>query len=582
MKPRARLIGRRVGDALLRFFALAPLPAGAWKIALQTGITSSITLLVASLLFGTSLGPVALFGSMLAQWEVGRPLIPRIQCALLVGAIMTASMTLGISVAPERWLVIPVVVAIILLTTTAYYSFLLTRGPGPLHLFYAAAIGTYFGLFEEVAWPTVGITAFSTAFTGLLTLLYLIPDLHRPERQAVREAADAVAAYEASLRDTEKSADAKKLRQSAYRAVNRGWLVLQSAHIGPIGRKSARRFGAQLLDINRRLTMLVVRDNYTEARVHDIDLHTPTLRGRPSYRYLFTHGFQRHSIAWFTAWRIGLAAALAGSLTQLLGLGHPYWSILTASLVLHQWVGRIATTRRALHRAVGTLLGLVVVWAVAVIDPSPWWVITVIVVCIIGMCLLLPINYALAIVLVTPMSLLSIEATGHGGTIAELLNDRMVETLIGVTIATLVTWLTGLRAPRTLVRAQFRRTIDAIRAVLHVVDAGHVLRPEGLEARVALQFELLTNTTVLARATADDRTLADWHRVEIALADLGYATMSACWIANAGTAVAAKAAVAELDDFVRTLAPFDRDDDHPDMIASEFDKVRAVLTRPGC
>lgn len=540
---------------LSEFFALAPLTRPALLDALKAATTSAATVLVACLLFGPEVGPVALFGSMLAQWEVGRPLIPRLLCALIVGTVMTATMALGVLVAPHRLLVIPVVVSVVVVMTMAYYSFQLSRGPGPLHLFYATAIGSYFGLFPAVAWPSVAVTAFSTSFTGVLTLLFLIPDRHRPERRAAADAWSAVGAYEAATRTGTTPADQLRLlRHAAYGAVNRAWLTLQSATLGPLGRRGVAPFEATTNTANRHLAELVAAQTYPGVPLAAPGRTARTLRGHPGLPFLFRHGFRRHSIAWFTAGRLGLAAAIAGIASEALGLGHPYWSILTATLVLHQWADRLTTTLRALRRAVGTVLGLGVVLLVAWIDPAPWPMVGVILACIYGMCLLLPVNYALAIVFVTPMALLSIEATGHGGTMAALLHDRLFETLLGVGIAIVVVYVTGRQAEPRLVRAQIRRTVGAIRDVLAALASDRTFAPDGITARAALQFELLTTTTVLTRATADNAALSAWHPVEIALIDLGYAVMSGCWVADPGRRLAVGPALAELDRLTGTPA----------------------------
>lgn len=569
-----------MSNRLSEFFALAPLTRPALLDALKAGSTSATTVLVACLLFGPEVGPVALFGSMLAQWEVGRPLIPRILCAVLVGTVMTATMALGVLVAPHRWLVIPVVVAVVVVMTLAYYSFQLSRGPGPLHLFYATAIGSYFGLFPAVAWPSVAVTAFSTSFTGFLTLLFLIPDLHRPERRAAADAWSAVGAYEAATRTGDTPPDRLRLlRHAAYGAINRAWLTLQSASLGPLGRRGVAPFQAATQDANRHLAERVTAQTYPGVPLAAPARTARTLRGHPGALFLFRAGFRPHSIAWFTAARLGLAAASAGIASDVLGLGHPYWSILTATLVLHQWADRLTTTLRALRRAVGTVLGLLVVLLVAWIDPAPWPMVAVIIGCIFGMCLLLPVNYALAIVFVTPMALLSIEATGHGGTIADLLNDRLLETLLGVGIAIVVVHLTGRRAEPRLVRAQIRRTVVAIRQVLAALAADRPFAPDGIAARATLQFELLTTTTVLTRATADVAALSAWHPVELALIDLGYAAMGGCWIADPGRTLGTGPALSELDRLTGSSASApDGDTADPAAIRAALEAALCALT----
>ncbi|WP_374293115.1 FUSC family protein [Paenirhodobacter enshiensis] len=498
---------------------LRPQEPGAWKGTLRTGIISSVTVLAASALFGPTIGAMALFGAMLAQWEVGRGLVARVKTALIVGATMTGSMALGVSVAHERLWVIPVLMAVIWLTSAGYYSFVLTRGPGPLHLFYAAAIGSYFGMFGDIGWHGVEMTAFTTALSGAGPLT---PEL-------------------------------RLLRHRAYFAINRAWLLLQDTTPAALGLKVPRRFVDPMLAANRSVALATVHRRHPDARPVDPDPAADPMPGRPGLCYLIRHGTRLHSIPSFTAWRIALAAGLAGALTEGLGLGHPYWAILTAAIVLHLWIGRIATTLRAIHRAVGTVLGLCVVYAVGMTDPTPWVLVWAVVVSIVAMTMLLPFGYALAMIFVTPMSLLSIDAA-TGGPVMDLVRDRFVETLIGAAAAVLVTWLTGVREPARLVRAQLPRSLAAIRRTLALIGSGAAMTAPGRQARAELLFELLQNNAVLSRSSQEDPALSVWNEAETEISDTGYLVLGAFWTQNGAALMDVPAALRDIDALLTDLA----------------------------
>lgn len=541
-------------DVLRDLCTLRPQEPGAWKATLRTGIISSITVLTASVLFGPTIGAMALFGAMLSQWEVGRGFVARVKTALIVGATMTASMALGVCVANERLWVIPVLMAVIWLTSAAYYSFVLTRGPGPLHLFYAAAIGSYFGMFGDIGWHGVEMTAFSTAMTGVMTWLIMLPDPRRPERLAVKTAADASEAFVAAITDAPVlTPELRVLRHRAYFAINRAWLLLQDTTPKVLGLKVPRRFADPMLETNRRVALAVMRHRHPQAQPLSLPKDSAPMLGRPGLCYLIRHGTRLHSIPNFTAWRIALAAGLAGALTEGLGLGHPYWAILTAAIVLHLWIGRIATTLRAIHRAVGTALGLCVVYAVGLADPTPWVLVGAVVVCIVAMTMLLPFGYALAMIFVTPMSLLSIDAATDGP-VMDLIRDRFVETLIGAAAAVLVTWLTGVREPARLVRAQLPRSLAAIRRTLARIGSGEAMSAPGRQARAELLFELLQNNAVLSRSSQEDPALSVWHEAETEISDTGYLVLGAFWTQNGAALMDVPAALRDIDVLLADLA----------------------------
>lgn len=511
-----------------RFFSLNVLPPGLTRALFMAGLVSSLTLVTAVAVFGPHLGPTALFGAMVAEWEADRPLWARLRCALTVSSVMTATMALGVLIAPYHILTVPVVVALILVMTTGYYSFVLTRGPGPLNLFYAAAIGSYLGQFGTIGPQVTVITGFAGLFAGFLTVLALIPKIHGPEERIVSNAEIEVTAFCAEAARDRTAADHSRRRHAAYAAVNRGWLVLRAAGGGPFGCRVAHL--ARMASVNRRLSLQMVRNVYPHITPDQVGTDTPALRGRPTLWWLFRANFCRDSVAWFTASRVGLAGAIAGVLTQALQLGHPYWAILSATLVLHRWIGRLATTTRALHRGVGTLLGLGIVAVILACHPGESWIIAATVVCIVVQFQLVARNYALGIIFVTPMALLSIEAAGQAGSVTRLMADRLIETLIGVSVAIAVTWCTSLRTPRRITRVRFLRSYLAIERLLGCLAAGVEKQTAGIHARVVLQYELLTTLAVLTQASEDDPSLASWHEVEVALADLGYATLCACWI----------------------------------------------------
>ncbi|MGY3567771.1 FUSC family protein [Sinomonas sp. RB5] len=502
--------------------------------SLQAGIISSLTVVASCLLFGPELGAISLLGSMLALWESKRPLWARVRNGLLIAATMSLSMTLGVLLAPYRWATIPVIMILILVAVVAYYGFLLTSGPGPLLLFYGAVLGTYFGMDPHLGWKIVGITAFAALFTGCLTLLVLVVDPHRPEQRAVAAARRAVEDYRAAAGPAGRSGSPnperrRRLLAGAYGAVNRAWLTLNSAHPATTGRGHRNREN-ELLAINRDLAASVLEHSSPPARIRQLTADTPLLLGRPSFTFLLAHALRRDSVPWFTAWRIALAAGLAGLVSELAGIGHSYWAILTAALVLHQWTGRVATTRRAVHRAIGTFVGLLVVAFVMVLDPGPWWVVGIIIVSLVGQDVLIPFNYFLALILVTPMTLLAIEATGLGGPPSGLLLDRLLGTIIGGAIALVITWATSYRFPERLLRAQHMRVEAAIAAVERFIAEGTSNTAAGRRARVELSYELTHHYSVLDRAATEDPRLATLKEADDSLIDKGYTALAKTWV----------------------------------------------------
>ena len=141
-----------------------------------------------------------------------------------------------------------------------------------------------------------------------------------------------------------------------------------------------------------------------------------------------------------------LGVFVAGAVTTLAGIGHPYWAMVSAVVPLvaqdlrHQVV-------RGLHRVVGTAAGLLVAGVLLAVDPPV--LVTVLVVGLLQVLaeLLVGRNYALALVAVTPLALLMVHLAAPVPA-STLLADRGIETVIGVVAGLAVGYLTRVRHPR--------------------------------------------------------------------------------------------------------------------------------------
>jgi hypothetical protein len=132
------------------------------------------------------------------------------------------------------------------------------------------------------------------------------------------------------------------------------------------------------------------------------------------------------------AFRTLLGCALAGYVSSALGVGHPYWAIVTAASVYQP--NLTLSWSRALQRAVGNLLGVLVFAAVIPVTRiSPLILILCVLLLNFAAEALITRNYWLGSVAVTPMALLILE---FGGTqpAGELFTDRVLDTVVGVAV----------------------------------------------------------------------------------------------------------------------------------------------------
>jgi uncharacterized membrane protein YccC len=164
----------------------------------------------------------------------------------------------------------------------------------------------------------------------------------------------------------------------------------------------------------------------------------------------------RHAVRYGTATSAGVAIAYALHLTR------GYWVPVTAAVVLRPFAA--TTVQRTLFRVAGTVAGGFIAVAVVSGTHSPVGLIAALFVCSAVAFTLLPLNYAWAVVFLTPTVIVLISAAAPGGW--SVTADRVLNTLLGAAIALVVGFLLWPRAER-------RAFPDALAAALLAVR-GHL------------------------------------------------------------------------------------------------------------
>jgi len=142
------------------------------------------------------------------------------------------------------------------------------------------------------------------------------------------------------------------------------------------------------------------------------------------------------SVAWEMTATVGVAALLAGVAGALLIGTHWYWAMVGAVAAVG---GAHVTARliRGVQRLVGTLLGVLIAAGLLALDLPPWIVLLVAVALQAGAELFVGRNYGIAMLFITPLALLMVSLASPVAP-EMLLRDRVIETVIGVAVGTLV------------------------------------------------------------------------------------------------------------------------------------------------
>lgn len=131
-----------------------------------------------------------------------------------------------------------------------------------------------------------------------------------------------------------------------------------------------------------------------------------------------------------------LGAAAAGGIALALGIGHPYWAVVSLIAVLPP-AGARHSTSRAWHRVIGTVVGVAVTGLVLWPDPPVWVLVAVIGLAQFGAEVLVGRHYGAALVCITPLALV-VAHLAAPEPLGPLLVDRVLETAIGCAVGILV------------------------------------------------------------------------------------------------------------------------------------------------
>nr|BFD92123.1 FUSC family protein [Kitasatospora sp. Xyl93] len=202
------------------------------------------------------------------------------------------------------------------------------------------------------------------------------------------------------------------------------------------------------------------------------------------------------------ALRVAVGCATAGWLSLALGVGRPYWAVVTAASVFQ--ANSTLSWQRALQRVLGNLLGLLLFTAaLPVAHSGPVALIGLGLLCQFGAEATIARSYWLATVFVTPLALLMTEFAGPQRA-GLLIGDRWLDTCVGaVTGLAACLLVTNRRTAARLTRALAGAEAAGHRALAAVAAAN---APEAHAARTGLAAALLE----LREAT--DAAAGEWRR----------------------------------------------------------------------
>lgn len=351
-------------------------------------------------------------------------------------------------------------------------------------------------------------------------------DRHKPERVAVQRAVEAVDVY---AQPGNATVDA---RHAAGAAISSAWTALHDAGLST---SSDSPLVTTMLDTHRRFTETAV------GRKMVLDHLIPgdhVLVVRPSIWYRMRRSVRFRSHATITAGRVGVACLGAGVLSAAVGLTRPQWAILSALVIIHLGPDRLHGSVRGLQRFAGTVIGLVLFAVLYQLSLTGYALIAAVATLQFCTELFLPRNYAVAVIFVTPIALLSAGAVTLQGSVTSIVRDRLAETIIGVAMAMASMYLIAPRAHRrtfAFTEARIRRAALGLIATARVEPAHDAAYAEARD----LSFELEGAIRAGVDTAHNEPTWLQSHwPAHAALIHHGYDLVAACWATPPGQMLA--------------------------------------------
>jgi uncharacterized membrane protein YccC len=457
-------------------------------------------------------GATATQGGFAGFYAFDAPYRLRARVVAGLGLALAVAMAVGTLVAPDPWVAVPV--GAVLSAVAAAACVALRIGP-PREYFivFTFLIATALPEDPGAAAQRAGLVLLGAAGAWLISMAGTLRDARAPERTAIAGALRAVA----GLLDALGRPEAPAARHAAVLAVQRAQEAIAAAGgvDTPGGAELQRRADAAESLLEAALALMVeasppldrawgravgaLADGAWAAPVIPSPQQRPPVAAAarldealrsagsagwldrdeparpapatvPRWRVVLTDLIDPRSPASAAALRLGVAIALAGTVGELLRAEHPTWIPLSAAAVL-QGTNVALARQRALHRAVGTAIGVVLAAGVLSFHPGLAGLVVLVAIFQALTESLILVSYGAAVVCITSLSLLLLEIAGIGA-VDGLLDARLLDTALGCAIGLACGLAIWPRRSRMRLAAVQARAIRAASAALRLGLSG--------------------------------------------------------------------------------------------------------------
>lgn len=246
-------------------------------------------------------------------------------------------------------------------------------------------------------------------------------------------------------------------------------------------------------------------------------------------RLILAGAFNRHSTLLSTAGRYGIMIAIAAAVAYGLGFHRSYWVPLSCAAVMLGTTA-IGTLHRALQRTAGTIIGLLTGGVLLSLKPEGIYVALAMAVLQFIVELIYLRNYALAVIFITPSTLLIAESNHPETAMSYFMSARLVDILVGSAIGLAGVLLLWRRASSSRLPGALAEVIRKEGALMNRILAGG--QPAG-EASQAAELETallrvrLLFDAALAESVRQRERISLWWPALAEIQHFGYVLIAA-------------------------------------------------------
>ena len=396
---------------------------------MRAAVSSAIPVVIGTATGNVGAGLIATLGAFTSRFGGDRPYLNRGVQLAVVTVALAASVAAGAWAARLPWLGIAVV-SLVAVAAVWLCNALAVGPPGAYVFALACAAGVGVSAARLAPWQLGVLVLAGGAVAWFVQMAGVLRGGRRPERAAVAAAGSGRGRLRRGGRIARRGGSPAPRRDRHARSVERAdqlpadrgaattrcsdsarpptalhVLFTDSMSATAVGDGPAR----DAADTARRLAELTMSPETVSTR------HTDRVPlGRPGTGTLLRRAVRPGSHVRHVMVRVAIAAPLAGAAATLLGIGHAYWAIAAAVLVLHQGADRSRTLRRGADRLAGTWVGLILAAGILLLHPQGWWLALILAVLQVVIEMLVVRHYGLASVFITAAALTIATGTRRG------------------------------------------------------------------------------------------------------------------------------------------------------------------------